>query len=90
MFKPKHNYAKRIANHDNRRKYEMFDNCNDFLATDDLQFGFKAIYGCSNAVFALRSTTDYFQNHGRFVFAASLDIGKAFDTLNHYKLSLSV
>jgi hypothetical protein len=40
-------------------------------------------------IFALRSTIDYFQNHGGSIFTASLDIGKAFDTVNHYKLFVS-
>jgi hypothetical protein len=54
-----------------------------FLLTDDLQFDLKADGGCSNTILALRSTIDYFQNHGSSVSAASLDINKAFDTVNH-------
>ena len=38
----------------------IFDICSDFLVTDDLQFGFKPNVGYSNAIFALRSTIDYF------------------------------
>lgn len=68
----------------------LLDICSDFLVTDDLQFGFKANIGCSNAIFALRSTIDYFQNHGSSVFAASLDISKAFDNVNHYKLFVAL
>ena len=56
------------------------------LETDDLQFGFKSNVGCANAIFTLRSTVDYFKNRGSTVYAASLDISKAFDTVNHYKL----
>jgi hypothetical protein len=33
---------------------------------------------------------NYFQNHGSSVFAASLDISKAFDTVNHYKFFVSI
>jgi hypothetical protein len=55
----------------------LLDVCNAFMLTDDLQFGFKATVGCSNAIFALRSTIYYFQNHGSSVFAASLNVSKA-------------
>jgi hypothetical protein len=60
----------------------LLDICSAFLLPDDLQFGLKANAGCSNTIFAMRSTIDYFQNHGSSVFAASLDIGRAFDTVN--------
>jgi hypothetical protein len=60
------------------------------MLTDDLQFGFKGNVGYSNVSFALRSTIDYFHNHGSSVFAASTDISKAFDTVNHYKFSASI
>jgi peroxiredoxin len=58
----------------------------DFSVTDELKYCFKANVGCSNAIYALRSTIDYFQNHGSSVFAVSLDTSKAFDTVNHYTL----
>jgi len=60
--------------------------CGDYLKTDDLQFGFKNNVGCANAIFAVRSTIDYFRERGSNVYAASLDISKAFDTVNHCKL----
>jgi hypothetical protein len=69
----------------------LLDICSAFLLTaDDLQFGFKAKVGCSNAIFALRSITDYFQNHSSSVFAALLDINKAFNTVNHYKFFVAL
>jgi len=60
--------------------------CSEYLLTDNLQFGFKPKLGCSNAIFALRSTIDYFRDRGSTIYAASLDIRKAFDRVNHLKL----
>jgi len=60
--------------------------CDDALVTSELQFGFKKNAGCSDAIFALRCTVEHFVTNGSSVFAASLDISKAFDCLNHFKL----
>jgi len=66
---------------------EVSGNC---FETDDLQFGFKSDVGCPNAIFTLRSTIDYFKNKGSTVYGASLDISKAYDTVNHYKLFVAL
>lgn len=58
--------------------------CVDYL--DDLQFGFKRATGCFHAVFTLRTVVDYFTSRGSTVYAAALDISKAFDTVCHTKL----
>ena len=39
-----------------------------------------------DAIFTLKCTTEQFTHCGSSVYAASLDIKKAFDTVNHYKL----
>jgi len=64
----------------------LLSNCEEFLATDSLQFGFKRYAGCPQAVFTLRSVIDYFISRGSGVYAAALDISKAFDTVCHAKL----
>ena len=64
----------------------VLDLCSEYLTTDDLQFGFKSNVGCPNAIFALRSTVDYFRERGSTVYMAALDICNAFDTVNHSKL----
>ena len=64
--------------------------CEQFLSCDELQFGFKKGVGCSEEYFALHSTIDYFKNRGSSIFVAALDISKAFDTVNHYKLYFSL
>jgi len=64
----------------------MLELCNDQFKTDELQFGFKPNVGCTNAIFTLRTTIDYFCERGSTVYAASLDIRKAFDTVSHHKM----
>ena len=60
--------------------------CQEFLAVDDLQFGFRHGLGCTDAIFALKSTVNYFTERGSCVYAAALDLSKAFDSVNHFKL----
>ena len=64
----------------------VLDICNDVLSTDPLQFSFKTGTGCIYAIFTVKTTVQHFVNKGSSVFLASLDISKAFDKLNHYKL----
>jgi len=40
----------------------------------------------TDAIFLCRSTIDHFTERGSNVYAASLDISKAFDKLDHFKL----
>ena len=60
--------------------------CDKYLVSDPLQFGFKRNIECSDAIFTLRCTIEHFTWHGGSVYAASLDIKKAFATVHHYKL----
>jgi len=60
--------------------------CSEQLSTDELQFGFKPNVGCANAIFTFRTAVDYFRDRGSTIYAASLDISKAFDTANHHKM----
>lgn len=64
--------------------------CEDSLVSDSLQFGFKKGISCSDAIFTLKSSIEYFVDRGSSVFIASLDISKAFDRVNHYKLYKSL
>ena len=56
------------------------------MHSDDLQFGFKKKLGCSDAIFVLRQTVEYFNNRGSNVYIASLDASKAFDRINHFRM----
>ena len=58
--------------------------CADNLVSDDLQFGFKKGLDYANAIITLRKTVDYFTGRSSSIYAASLDICKAFDAVNHY------
>ena len=66
--------------------------CSDAMSkfTDPLQFGFKSNIGSADAIFTLKSTIKYFADRGSSVCIAFLDIRKAFDTVNHFKLYDSV
>ena len=64
--------------------------CGDALKTDSLQFGFKEKIGSVYAIFTLKSTVEYFTNMGSSIYVASLDICKAFDQVDHYKLYKSL
>ena len=60
--------------------------CEQHLATDDLQFGFKNNVGCTDAIFTLKATIGHFVGNRSSLYCAALDISKAFDRVNHYKL----
>ena len=64
--------------------------CESLLSTDVLQFGFKKLLGCKNAIFTVRATIDYFCSRGSNIYAAALDLHKAFDSINHMKLLSSL
>jgi hypothetical protein len=64
----------------------ILDVCEVNLATDDLQFGFKRGSGCNDAIFALKMIINYFTTNKSTIFAAALDIRKAFDRVQHRKL----
>ena len=64
----------------------MLNLCDNILVYGQLQFGFKKATGCSNANYLFRSTVDYYNCNGSTVYTATLDISKAFDMINHYKL----
>jgi len=68
----------------------LLDICAPYLNTDDLQFGFKKNVGCSNAIFLLSESAEYFNSRGSSIFLAALDFRKAFDRVNHYKLFSSL
>jgi len=46
---------------------ELFD---DFLKTDNLQFGFKKNSSCAHALFAFAESVKYFANNGSKVYGA--------------------
>jgi len=57
----------------------LLEICENFAATDLLQFGFKNNVGCIDAIFMLKSTVKYFIDRGSYEYVALLDIRKASD-----------
>ena len=68
----------------------LLEICNGFLQSDHLQFRLKKGLDCNNAILSLRTVNDYFRERGSTVFGSALDVSKAFDNVNHYKLFTSL
>jgi hypothetical protein len=60
--------------------------CDDALLTNLLKFCLTENGGCADAIFALKSTAEYFIDGSSNVYMAPLDISEAFDRVHHYKL----
>ena len=58
----------------------------DQLSCDPLQFGFKSKSSCSHVIFAFKTIVDHYIKNGSTVSVCALDISKAFDHVDHYKL----
>lgn len=50
------------------------------------QFGFKRKHSTTLACSTLKSTVEYFRQHGSYVFVCMLDLSKAFDSVDHIVL----
>ena len=59
--------------------------CNYFI-TSDFQFGFKKHLSCNHVIYSVRNVVDHYVANGSTVNICSLDLSKAFDTMNHYVL----
>jgi hypothetical protein len=68
----------------------MLTICKEKLITNERQFGFKQDIGCSDVIFSVRTVVDYFVERGSSVYAATLDLKKAFDSVNHLELYRSL
>jgi len=62
----------------------------NYFLTSDRQFGFKRKVGCSNAIYSLRKTVEYFNSMGSTVSICSLDLSKAFDKINFKMLFIKL
>jgi len=74
---------------------KLFEHCvlnryADFSVTSDDQFGFKKNSSCSHAIYAMKCVVDYCVKCRYTVNLCTLDISKAFDTMNHYGLSIKL
>ena len=64
-------------------EHALFSKIGHLLTTDSLQFGYKRRHSCTHAIFALRTTIEYFRERGSNLFTAFLDCSKGFDKINH-------
>ena len=64
----------------------LHKNLSSIVITDDLQFGFTAGKGCQKAFMVLNTVLNYFNDRSNNVFAAGLDVSKAFDYIDHYRI----
>ena len=64
----------------------MYDWINTRLKSSDYQFGFKSGHSTAICTSALKNVVDYYTERGSYVFACFLDISKAFDRVNYWKL----
>jgi hypothetical protein len=74
---------------------KVFEHClmellNDYLYTDDHQFGFKPNVECSHALYTVRHVVDYFVRNDSTINLCLVDVSKAFDKLNHSVLWLKL
>ena len=58
-----------------------------YLSTSAQQFGFKRYHSGSNCSFVLKETIDYYVKNGnKVVHTCALDLSKAYDRVQHFKL----
>ena len=55
-----------------------------------MQFGFKAKYSCSHAIYSVRKTIEFFFERQSTVNVCGLDMAKAFDKMNRYGLFIKL
>ena len=64
--------------------------CEKLFVCDDLHFGFQKGKGTHKALFAVRTLIEFYVYNQTNVFAASLDLSKAFDKVNHFGLLIKL
>ena len=64
----------------------LFCHVNNCLAQTDMQFGFKEAHSTSLCTYAVKETVEYYTTRGSHVFACFVDLSKAFDKVNYWKM----
>jgi hypothetical protein len=59
---------------------------NPFIESSNSQFAFKKGFGCAHAIYSVNKIVNYFTSLNSTVNLCSVDISKAFDKVNYYKL----
>ena len=64
----------------------ILDNIKSFADVDKYQFGFKPKHFTSLCTNILKRTVDYYTSRGSHVFTCFVDLSKAFNKVNYWKL----
>ena len=64
----------------------LFGRFKEYYDLHELQFGFVKNCGCEKVIFEVCSVCEYFLNHDSSIYLSSLDISKAYDSINHNSL----
>lgn len=67
-------------------EHAVFARFGDYFTTSDHQFGFKEKLSCSHAIYCVRNVIDHYVSRGSTVNICTVDLSKAFDTMNHFVL----
>ena len=60
--------------------------CEQFLTTDDNQFGFKSGHSTDFCLYTLKEILEYYKQRNTTIFVTFLDASKAFDRIDHWLL----
>ena len=71
-------------------EYCLLHRIQNYLYSDEMQFGFKKNVGCRDAIFTLRTAVDRLLKDGSTANLCSLDLSKAFDKVNHQMLYIKL
>ena len=74
---------------------KLFEQCllkrmNGYMASSDLQYGFKKNHGFNHAIYTVQSTIEFFTKNDSTVNICALDVSKAFDKVNHFILLMKL
>jgi len=68
----------------------ILDRFKKYFTSSNEQFGFKAGYGCRNAIFAVRKVVERLNKGGSTANICAIDLSKAFDKVNHCALYIKL
>lgn len=71
-------------------EHSLMSYYSEFLYSADFQFGFKEGSSCSQAVYTVRKTIEYFIERDSTVSVCAIDLAKAFDKVNKYALFIKL
>ena len=87
-FTDKHNYRPIALSSIISKVFEhtIVNRLEEYLWTNDNQFGFKSGHSTDLCIYALTEFIEYFKSRSTWVYVAFLDASKAFDKISHWTL----